>query len=231
MKYEAWLTTNFQYKYRLINNLSDVQYNNFRKLLCLNLKQAEYILYKRLNLLFNFDNYSNLSTYSNKQLIKLYKISNHIGLENAVYVFNHASYDKISVNNVDKLSLYLKDKEQFEKKLIKVNWGPGNNKDIQLNINNHYTKHVLSLDENEYWNFLNVKDANTYKQFAIDAFYKMTNVIVHTDGRNMYLSGIYKHIFIIGRYDKDVFGISSCYYVNNGEKEGRYAGLCFNLSF
>ena len=111
-----------------------------------------------------------------------------------------------------------------------IKWGPGNHKNIAININEHFKKHVLS-EEGKYWfKILDKIDYTSYQKYAIDSFYKMKKVIIHTNGVDVYLSGFYGNIFIIGRYDNNIFGISSCYYVESGEKLGRYKGLCLQLS-
>ena len=189
--------------------------------------------------------------YTVSELIKLNKIvlNNKLSLELVIKIFDRFKTINITEYNVNKLSLYLRDINKFNK--LNIKWGPGNHKSITNNINEHFNKHVLS-EEGEHWhkilNKMNCKSTNSanknccildkgnlkvslksYEKYAIDSFNKMKNVIIHTDGVNVHLSGFYNNIFIIGRYDNETFGISSCYYVETGEKSGRYKGLCLKL--
>lgn len=207
MKYEAWLKINYKYKLHLIGYLTIKQYDNFRLMFYRNPKQAEYILIKKMYLLFDIQ----LKNYNPQELIKLYKIAQRVGIFEAVKLFKKFNYNMITIYNADKFLLYLRDLDNFKN----ISWGPGNHKNINDNVTNHYIKHVLS-SEYKYWKFIH--NEGEYKQYAIDAFYKMIKIIIHTDGKNVYLSGFYNHVFIIGRYHNDTFGISSCYYVENGEK-------------
>lgn len=121
----------------------------------------------------------------------------------------------------------MQDEENFIQKKIKIEWGPGNHSDITNNIAMHYKKHVLS-EEGKYWNHISLTE---YENYPINHFYDLKDVCVHTNGRRTYLSGFHNNIFIIGRYHNDIFGISSCYYVENSRKPCRYKNLCFELSF
>jgi hypothetical protein len=147
-------------------------------------------------------------------------------------LFNKIPYEKISMYNVTKLLLFVKDEYRFRNKMIDIKWGPGNNGNRMDNVKKHFIKHVLS-DEGYYWvNILNDISCKEYEQYAINIFYKMKNVIVHSDGVNVYLSGIYGNVFIVGRYDDNgLFGVSSCYYVKDGDKLGRYNDYCFEIEF
>lgn len=150
-------------------------------------------------------------------------------LRDVVEVFDAVAVDQITSSNIRKLLLFIRDKPYFSNK-SRVKW---RSKECLVQ---HYRKHVLSSEENNkvlpvecvYWKYLlkNIECAS-YERYAIDSFYKMKNVIVHTDGAEVWLSGFHGNVFIIGRYSDKVFGISSCYYVVDGEKQGRYKGLCF----
>lgn len=201
VKYVAWLNT---YKLHLLSHLNTKQYRNFRDMFNSNIKQAEYILFKKMYLLFDIQ----LKIYNEPELTKLYKISLKVGTYNAVKLFDTLNYNLITTYNADKFLLYLRDLDKFNH----VEWGPGNHKNVNQNIKNHYIKHVLSNECD--WQF----SENEYKQYAIDSFHKMIDKVIHTDGKNVYLSGFYNHTFIIGRYHGDMFGISSCYYVESGKK-------------
>jgi hypothetical protein len=229
MGYVAWLKANQEYNYHHIKKLTQYQFNNFITLFFTNKKQAEYILFKKLYKLFDS---CDLETLKEKELIKLNKISEIITLNVAIRLFNKINYQNINLHNVKKLLLFLKDEDNIKKNKINIEWGPGNNKNKSNNIKEHFIKHVLSEEEGLYWNLILDKiDSESYANYAINNFYKMENVIVHTDGINVYLSGFYGNIFIVGRYHGDVFGISSCYYVEKGEKNGRYKNLCFEINF
>lgn len=226
MKYVAWINTNQQYKYHHIKNLTNLQFYNFLILFFRNNKIAEFILFKKLYALFDL---TNLYIYTENELIKLNKISKNIPLELSTKIFNKIPCRNINTRNIDNLLLFLKDEDKFKNKKININWGPGNCKNPIDNIRKHYNKHILS-DEGKYWKLI-LGENGSYQKYAIDAFYKMKNVIIHSNGKNVYLSGFFNNIFIVGRYNNDIFGISSCYYVENGVKKGRYNDICFELSF
>jgi len=222
-----------QNKLRLINNLNIQQLQNFITLFNQNAKQADYIL-------LNVPDYFNI-TITNK-IYKLIKLGFDLKFVNKV------EYNLITKYNIKDIVRYLNDDVKFKNRTINVKWGPGNNKDIETNIVKHYEKHVLDIDEKAFWNqTLSEQTLLQYEQYAIDNFYKMTNVMVHTNGKNVHLSGFYGNVFIVGRYDKNtecgsfdssaetdksisLFGISSCYYVNSN-KTGRENTCCFTMSF
>jgi hypothetical protein len=51
-----------------------------------------------------------------------------------------------------------------------------------------------------------------YRDFAIQSSRVMTDVIVQSDGGRVFISGAAGDAFIIGRYEGDQLGISSCYF-------------------
>lgn len=224
MKYVAWLNHDSYHKYHLISKLTTHQYINFITLFIKNPKQTEFILFKKLYQLFNC---SHLRSYDENELLKLNTVASCIPLLDAVILLNNVNHQLVNKYNAKKLLLYLRDKDDFINHNIIIRWGTGNHQDVTTNIREHFNKHVVLLPDE--WN--QHLDLNGYRDYAITAFYKMNNVIIHTDGTGVYLSGFYGKIFIIGRYDNDIFGISSCYYVHNGEKAGRYKGLCFRITF
>ena len=204
-----------------MSKLTSKQYSNFISQFFINKEQTIHILFKKFNVLFNVNK---LKSYRISELIKLNKITvkSKLLLDDVISLFDKFNIVNITEYNANKLLLYLGNK-------INVKWGPGNHKNITNNINQHFDKHVLS-EEGKYWvKLLDKIDCKSYEQYAIDSFHKMKNVIIHTDGINVYLSGFYNNIFIIGRYHDNIFGISSCYYVKSGEKLGRYKGLCLQL--
>ena len=214
--------------------LTQIQYNNFLSMFMKNKTRAEFMLLNKMFQLFDFDsNISDIYSYSKNKLIKLNNISKKIPLESAIKLFNKFNYKHITKFNYHNLLLYLRDMDNFKNHKIKITWGPGNHKNVRENVNEHYIKHVLSnvlSNEQIYWErILDTVNCESYKSYAINSFYKLKKVLVHTDGVNVYMSGFHHNVFIIGRYDGDMFGISSCYYVENGEKLGRYKGLCFKI--
>jgi len=221
----AWVNQNYQYKNHLLSKLTVSQLTYFIIIFHQNKSLAEHILFKKL---FNILNeHINIETYSEIQLNKLHSLTNYLSIENAVLLYENSI--NITKYNAHKLLQFIKDKNKFINKDITIAWGSGNHANVEENISEHYKKHVLSDTENKYWELL--LDCKSYQDYAIESFYKMSNVIVHSNGTNVYLSGFYGNVFIIGRYDKDVFGISSCYYVESGEKYGRKQDFCFGIMF
>lgn len=185
--------------------------------------QTEYILLNKLTELLYC---SSLKQFQKKELVKLNKIAQSVSLQSVIELFDLINYRQITKFNANKLLLFMNNTNNFNNHKIKIKWGPGNYGDD--NVQQYYCKHVLS-DEGIHWkHILNNED---YRRFAVNIFYKMKDVIVHTNGTNVWLSGFYCKYFIIGRFDDDVFGISSCYYVENSQKPGRYNGFCFDMSF
>lgn len=106
-----------------------------------------------------------------------------------------------------------------------IEWGPGNNGNPHNNMIKHKVKHLLELQEL----LSSGKHIEEYIKYAVDVFYYMTDVIVHSNGRGSYMSGFFEKMFIVGRYEGEVFGISSCYLVESGIKEGRLKDECFRV--
>jgi hypothetical protein len=212
-----------------------------------NQEKAEYLL--RNALMFDY----NLEKYSYSQIRKLQTLSKDINSDVLIELFDNFNYEHITKHNWKNLLSYLND---FDNKLsdvltsdnnlspmgvnvshrsvltsdnsFNVEWGSGNHKSKKENVNAHYTKHVLS-SEGDHWANLISKDKQSYERYAIDSFNKLKKVLVHTDGKNIYISGFLGNIFTIGRYYGDKFKLSSCYYVESGEKMGRYKGILKNL--
>lgn len=227
MKYVAWLNINPQYKNHILKTLNELQYFNFLMLFFKNRNLAEFIFYKKLYHVLYLTNID----YTPDELIKLNKLLN-ISLKLLKLssdIFHKIHYPYVNKHNIHNLLLLIND--FHGKKHICIAWGPGNHENPIINVKAHYLKHVLS-DEGIYWkDLLTDFTLDHYKNYAIDSFYKMKKVIVHTNGKHIYLSGFYGNVFIIGRYHENIFGISSCYYVINGEKEGRYKNKCFDIEF
>lgn len=159
-----------------------------------------------------------------KNLYEKYNNSKH--LSNFIKSLG-SNINKLTLHNMDNLfNMYIlvctKKFNGFER------WGPGNNKNSELNLINHYKKHVLNGNEN--WDkylrqnkLSNVTPgscgpvkAEIYGNFAINISKYMKKRIIHTNGTNVYLSGLYEKILIIGRLDSNYnLGISSCYIISD----------------
>ena len=111
----------------------------------------------------------------------------------------------------------------------------GNNKNEEMNIINHFNKHVKNSNEN--WNEYiekntNLKTANQYSNFAINISKHMKNKIIHSNGVGVYLSGLYKKIFIVGRLDSTYqLGISSCYIIDDEKYDNKINKIEKNACF
>lgn len=136
-------------------------------------------------------------------------------------VLTRTHLTKITKYNVHDLYKYTISANDFLVGSVNVSWGPGNNGTPEANMRNHATKHSVEL---EY-----ILGLNGYNQYGVGLFYYMRDVLVHTNGRGTYISGFFNNVFIVGRYNGNVFGISSCYHVNTGIKEGRLKDKCFDL--
>jgi hypothetical protein len=97
-------------------------------------------------------------------------------------------------------------------------WGPGNNKTPELNLSNHYKKHITKSNEN-WQKYMNGSiSCNQYGEYAINTSRFMKKKIIHTNGTKVYLSGFGGFdgkVLIIGRLDNNRLGISSCYVVSD----------------
>lgn len=230
MKYVAWVYENHIYKDKLLHNLTYNELISFIRLFRNNKKKAEYILNRRLRCLLQLPLVDVLVAYSVRELGKLAKLTIKLSLDNIITMLSYVELDKLTIYNVEQIYMYVTNYLLFANKKVNIVWGPGNHPDPATNIKEHYAKHVLSSDEGKYWSSV-ITDCKSYEQYAINSFYHMKNVIIHTNGRNVYISGFYNNVFIVGRYHKNVFGISSCYYVESGEKPGRKENLCFRMKW
>lgn len=170
-----------------------------------------------------------ISKYDKNELVKLNKFTGLIGKDDIVELLSRIPINRLTVYNVKDLLLYTHQSVDLTTGKIHISWGPGNHSSIDENIMEHYNKHVLS-DEGVYWNnILNHMSCESYRDYAVESFYKMKRVIIHSNGKNTYMSGFRENIFVVGRYHEGIFGISSCYYVEGGEKMGRYNDMCFKI--
>lgn len=140
------------------------------------------------------------------------KYGNHIHREKFIKVLG-SNISKLTLRNIDNIFMmfiltHINKFKGFE------SWGPGNNKTHELNISNHYKKHVINKHTyKENWDqYLKKMNLESYKNFAIDKSKYMKNKIIHTNGNRVFLSGVYEKVLIIGRLDENnKLGISSCY--------------------
>jgi hypothetical protein len=116
-------------------------------------------------------------------------------------------------------------------------WGPGNHSTPKLNLIAHYDKHIKnSLEDWEHYISLSRSQITPqiYHDFALETSTKMTHLMVHTNGRKVYLSGVYEKVLIIGRLDASLqLGISSCYIITDESFERKMKvfrdNICFNV--
>jgi len=231
MKYVSWIYEKHQYKHHIISKLSPLQIKYFIFIFNKNKSLAEYILINKLYNLFDIHDTIN-NKYTNKELIKLHMLAEYIPIQKGILLCTRINIDKINKYNVIPLLQFIDNEHNFINKKINIVWGPGNHGDLTKNVTEHFKKHVMSEMENKYWSSL-LPDISyeSYKNYAIKSFYKMKKVIIHSNGKFVYLSGFYNNVFIVGRYQEKVFGISSCYYVENGKKNGRKNDMCFKINF
>jgi hypothetical protein len=140
----------------------------------------------------------------------------------------------VTKHNILCIENFLHNLHKFRERKINIKWGSGNNKDINTNILLHYNKHTVdSLEENEQWKKFYNGDISLemYKKFPMKYFYQMKKIILHSNGKEVYISGFYNNFFIVGRLNEstELFSISSCYYVVNGEKKGRYTTMLLDI--
>jgi hypothetical protein len=229
VKYVAWIYENHRYKNFLISALTEIHINIFMSLFNHDSDKAVFILVKRmwnlLNLSLDF-----LKKYTKRELQRIYILSEYVSIEDLISVITFCYLDKVTKYNIKDIIRYLHEYNDFKNGNNIVEWGPGNHDDIETNVVEHYNKHILS-DEGIHWKErLEEINMMAYKNYATTMFKKMDKIVIHSNGKLTYMSGFYDKIFIVGRYDKGVFGISSCYYVPSGEKLGRYIDECIKMS-
>ena len=107
-------------------------------------------------------------------------------------------------------------------------WGRGNHGNKELNICNHFKKHVIDGEEN--WNGC-IDTAEKYANFAINISKHMKNKRIHTNGHKVYLSGLCGKTFVIGRLDGKELGISSCYIIHDDNYNKKMNNIEQNTCF
>lgn len=156
-----------------------------------------------------------------------------------VYCDNHNvnKFIKLLGDNINKITpynicdLFLMFLIIHRKKFDGFNqWGVGNHATTKINVQKHYEKHILSKREN--WESYNIYNAKDYEMFAINTSKIIKNRMVHTNGKNVYLSGFYKNILIIGRLGNErQIAISSCYIVYDELWDKKLENFRNNLCF
>lgn len=233
--YEAWLKNNTLYKTHLLSFLPSDKAESFLLLIVQSPEKILHILRKRLFVLF--DRPELLERYNCRQLSKIAGLSTIIPLANLATVLEKVDLCKITKHNVKDLYKFVSNSLDFSEGRVRIVWGPGNNRYSSLNSVKHYRKHSEYDGEESYcleylqWEKMDMNDYPTYSEYALDSFYKMKDVLVHTNGRGVYLSGFHGNVFIVGRYNGDEYGISSCYYTDTPRKLGRELDAVFSLDF
>lgn len=174
--------------------------------------------------------------YTFAELKRIHLLANG-SIDRLLCVLKYVNLQIITPRNINDLYKYVVAREQFASGQMPIQWGPGNNRDPYKNAILHSQKHaqyntsdVNKIWANEYLEWQQILfDDVAYETYPIVNFYKMRDVMVHTNGRGTYLSGFHNNVFIVGRWDGDVFGISSCYYVPGGRKLGREINKAFDI--
>lgn len=240
------MSVNIEYKTHLLSFLEPIHIEAFLKLVQIGDPSiVTFILSKKLFALLELESIELVVGYSFDNLKKISTLCHAERLSNIIVVLQRVDILKTTEYNIKDLYKYVSNVNNFISGKVPIQWGPGNNKHPQLNAYNHCIKHTECnsdyAHEHTEWEqihkskvkFNNIADL--YNNHAVKCFYKMTDVIVHTNGRGVYMSGYYTtaniKIFIVGRYDKNVFGISSCYCVSPYKKLGRHSDKVLDIVF
>ena len=232
MKYVAWVYDLHKYKTVQLSALSSGQLEAFKPIFDQNKSAAVHILKKKLYEILDLD-----LTFVLKMTTTLHKICSMlrygISSQIVISVFNRVqseSIKNITTHNIRQIYQFVCMEKDFTQGKIPIQWGPGNHTDQLTNLQAHFVKHVETDPERANWSgILSKPDLESYESYAVNLFYKMRDIIVHSNGRHVYLSGFCQNVFIVGRFDGETFGISSCYYVESGVKRGRESDMCFRL--
>ena len=143
--------------------------------------------------------------YNPANLKKIATLSIIIPLEDVVAVLDVVDIEGVTKCNIRDLSKFVKHTNLFARRQVQINWGPGNNGCARKNAVEHCKKHALYNTEytntEEYLEWERIlADDELYTNYSIKHFYAMRDVIVHSNGRGVYLSGFYFNVFIVGRY-------------------------------
>ena len=225
----AWLYKNEIYKRQLLKRISSVGQNNLVDLFHYNSSLALTIIEEKYYTLLNI-NIELLKNVNPTWVTKIKRISESISIYDTLWLFNKVTdINNITKNNAKFLMVFFEQYDNFKENKIEIKWGKGNHNDAETNLNEHYKKHLLSEEGYMWKNVLDCMDVNSYKEYAIKSFYNMNNIVIHTDGNNIYISGFINKIFIVGKYSDNTFSISSCYYVESGEKKGRHKTSLYKI--
>jgi len=225
-KYEGWVNSNQIYHTILLQKLTQHQITSLTNLFHTNVTLAQYILSKK------FYNTLHLPylTCPLHHLSRINSLLDVISATDLALLLSHIQNPHlITFQNYKDILRFIALKTAFESHSYPICWGTGNHTNSSTNVEEHYKKHVLDEEEGVHWRF--VKSVADYQAFAVNNFYKMKDVYIHSHGKFVYLSGFHGNVFVVGRFDGDVFGISSCYYVETGRKEGREKGSCMVFAF
>ena len=168
---------------------------------------------------------TSLDGYSIRELSKISRLLDRVSVNVLECVLSVVPLVKLTKYNIIDLHKYVRDSKAYICGAICMSWGPGNNGNAIQNMIGHRVKHETELAEM----LASGRTAEDYIAYTVDVFYYMRDVCVHTNGRGSYMSGFFDDMFIVGRYDGEQFGISSCYRVHTGIKEGRLKDLCFYM--
>lgn len=227
MKYVTWLYSHHKYKNILISPLTIFQQISFRSLFDMNSVCAIYIITKRLYRLLRLP-VDILRLYSCNELQRIYMLMEYTSQDNMLLLLKYCKLSKITKYNINDLIRIIADHEDITNGVISVKWGKGNYANIETNIKQHYIKHVLS-EEGIYWKQVLPELTEYHYKFYTEKIFKRINkIVIHSNGRYVCLSGFYNNFFVVGKYEEGKFTISSCYYVVNGEKYGRYVDSCYH---
>jgi len=174
----------------------------------IDLQFAKYLLYNKLTNLLRLD-LSLLKKLDRIQHVKVSKLLEKNPTHIVEYVLLNTNLNRITQYNIQ--NVY--DALHWNKEQGAV-WGVGGYKTSEDNIHAHYMKH-----EHEFNNINNIQE---YERYPIENFNKMQKCMLHSNGRDVFYSGLVNDVFIVCRWYDKKFYISSCYVVESGDKPGRY---------
>ena len=217
----------------MLKNLTSTQYKNFISLFNENEELAIHIIKSKFEIALDLP-IKSLLLIKSEWVAKLKSLINDkISLIEILWIINQidsSNIGNLTKYNIENIYQFFIQYLDFSNKQIKIEWGKGNYDNVEKNLYEHYKKHVLSEDEHEIWKkILSNITKEEYQKYAINSFYEMQNIVLHTNGRQVYISGFKDKIFIVGKYENFIFTISSCYYVEIGEKNGRLKSAIFCL--
>lgn len=227
MKYGLYIFENHKYKNILISLLPNL--NSFLSLFYRCETLAKYILIKKMYKLLELP-VDILHKLSVKEAQKTHMLTGYISPQDITLLLLCSEIDKVTKYNYKDIIRFIREYNDIRIGKINVSWGKGNHLNKVCNIYEHFNKHTKDNLEKIYWEqVLEVVTPTSYKLFTENIFKMLDKVVIHSNGRNTYMSGFYNNFFVVGRYHNNIFGISSCYYVEDGEKLGRYVDRCVKI--